>query len=574
MKFVIFYFDTRVTRIFVETEENGTRTVSLSSPNNFFYRDEIIAKVVDVSKPEDIALRVEQGYTYYKAEQFFTFKTDDTIHYDEHTATYRATKFGFAVMDKTKTIRLLSTMQLSKDKTRAFLVIFPTKFQRIPTYKDIDDMLRYEKIITSLDKADIEKGLSAIKPAERTVTKLKVAQSKTPVIGRKEYYMPLMDIQKKSGKMLSDGRIDFRELESIIQVSKGQEILQRFAELKPEDGFDIYGQKIEGGMEEPKGFLCGKNIVPSAQDENIYISDIDGCLDIDKRTLSVVAVVVVKGDVDFSTGNIDFNGSVNIKGSVFPGFTVKARGDIIVGKNVDDAILDATGNINVGMGIAGKGATKIRATGSLKVKYILNANVEVEGSVLVEDSIINSNIFANDSVSVTSPHGKILGGEVIARHEIKVNFAGTLSETPTVLTVGRNLAVERELQEIRKQMTQFKVITDDIMAKIKASYGATLFEDPKKFIAILPPVKKKACLELLAELSKNNNELKKLALQGIKTEEKLAFDKEPVIIVHEKTFRGVVLNIKKRTRKIEQEIVNAKFFEDVQDKIIRFVAAN
>ncbi|MGL4370625.1 MAG: hypothetical protein ACRCUT_13285, partial [Spirochaetota bacterium] len=119
----------------------------------------------------------------------------------------------------------------------------------------------------------------------------------------------------------------------------------------------------------------------------------------------------------------------------------------------------------------------------------------------------------------------------------------------------------------------YKSSTDDVMAKIKTSFGTTLFEDPKKFIAILPPVKKKACLELLAELSKNNNELKRLAMLGMKTEEKLILDQEPVIVVKEKTFRGVVINVKKRTRKVDDEIPNAKFYEDPEQKIIRFSPA-
>jgi len=524
MKLIVFYLDTQATRIFVETEENGVKTVSLSSPNNFFYRDEIVARIIDVDKPEDVTSKLDQGYTYYKAEQYFTFKIGDNIYFDESTKTFRASRYGFVILDRTKTLRLIIPVQITKDKTRAFLVVFPTNLQRIPQYKDIEEILKADKVITPMGKEEIEKSLGVINPVNRVVTKVKIAQSKPPVIGRMEYFMPIIDVAKKAGKVLSDGRIDFRELDAIIQVSRGQEILERFPEIKPEDGYDIYGQKIESHMEESKGFLCGQNLFPTKDNDLIYVSSIDGCLEIDKRTVSVVPVVVIKGDVDFSTGNIDFNGSVNIKGAVLPGFYVKARGDIIVGKNVDDAGLEATGNITVGMGIAGKGSTKIRATGNLKAKYILNANIEVEGSIDVEDSIINSMVFANDKITVSSPHGKILGGEVIARHIIKVNFVGTQSETPTIVTVGRNLTVERELQEIRKQMSQYKIATDGIMAKIKASFGTTLFEDPKKFLSFLPPFKKKACLELLADLAKNNNELKKLALLGIKTEEKLVLD--------------------------------------------------
>ncbi|HEY1405866.1 MAG TPA: FapA family protein, partial [Spirochaetota bacterium] len=573
MKLILFYCDTKVSKIFVETEENGVKSVSLSSPHNFFYRDEIVARIIDVEKPEDIAAKVDRGYTFYKAEQYFSIKFGDGLHYDEVSRTYRATRYGFVILDKTKSLRLIVPLQVTKDKTRAFLVVFPTKLQSIPGYKDIDEILTENKVIAPLDRKDIEQKLSEVNPLERTVHKIKIAQSKPPVNGRREYFVPLFDIEKKAGKVLSDGRIDFRQVGAIVQITKGQEVLQRFPEVKQMDGFNIYGEKVAAEMEESKGFQCGENLIPAPGNDLIYVSAIDGCLEIDKKTISVVAMVIIKGDVDFSTGNIDFNGSVQIRGAVLPGFSVKAHGDVIVGKNVDDAVIEATGSITVGMGIAGKGTTRIRAGGSLKAKYILNANIEVEGNIEAEDSIINSTIFANDKVIVTSQHGKILGGEVIARHQINVNYAGTQSETPTILTVGRNLTVERELQKIRKKMTFYKASTDEVMAKIKASFGATLFEDPKKFIAILPPVKKKACLELLAELSRNNNELKSLAMLGIRTEEKLVLDQDPVIVVPERTYLGVVINIKKRTRKIEEEIVNAKFYEDKDQKIIKFTQA-
>ncbi|MGL4368256.1 MAG: DUF342 domain-containing protein, partial [Spirochaetota bacterium] len=414
-------------------------------------------------------------YVWYKTEPFFTFKTGDGIYYDESSRTYRASRYGFVIMDKTKVMRLIIPLQVAKDKTRAILVVFPTKMNKIPQYKDIEEILHLNKIITPVDKAELEQKIAEIDPSSRAVSKIKIAQSKGPVKGRKEYFVPLVDIQKKAGKVMSDGHIDFREVDSIIQISKGQEILQRVPEIKPQDGYDIYGEKSLSEMEESQGYQCGENIIPTKQNDNIYMSHIDGCLEVDKKTISVVAMAVIKGDVDFSTGNIDFNGSVQIKGSVLPGFTVKAKGDVIILKNVDDAVIEATGSITVGMGIAGKGTTKVRAGGSVKAKYILNANIEAEGNIEAEDSIINCVIFSNDKISVTSQHGKILGGDVIARHQITVNFAGTQSETPTVLTVGRNLTVERELQQIRKQMSVYKSSTDDVMAKIKTSFGTTLF---------------------------------------------------------------------------------------------------
>ena len=54
MKLALCYFDTAVSRMFVEkTDEKGEKTVVLSSPYNFVYRDELVAKVINVDDPAD-----------------------------------------------------------------------------------------------------------------------------------------------------------------------------------------------------------------------------------------------------------------------------------------------------------------------------------------------------------------------------------------------------------------------------------------------------------------------------------------------------------------------------------------
>ena len=52
-------------------------------------------------------------------------------------------------------------------------------------------------------------------------------------------------------------------------------------------------------------------------------------------------------DVDASTGDIDYDGSVVIKGNVLAGFSVKAAGDISVSGIVEGATLISGGNITL-----------------------------------------------------------------------------------------------------------------------------------------------------------------------------------------------------------------------------------
>ena len=391
--------------------------------------------------------------------------------------------------------------------------------------------------------------------------------------GYDDYYVSLIPIEKKAGKLLDDGRIDFKEVGAIIEIKKGQDVLQRIPGIKPEDGFDIYGEKVEATIEQKEGYYPGGNIVPSSDNPLIYISQIDGCLDIDNKNLSVLPVAIIKGDVNYESGNIDFDGSVQIMGSILPGFTVNATGDVYVDKNIDDAKVTANGDIIVKLGIGGKGDSKIIAGGCVKAKFILNSYLEALGKIEIEDSIINSTAFSNDDVVVSGRHGKIIGGETIARHQIVVNVAGSQMQNITKLTAGKSLIVERELADLRKQMGKYKSNVDDLLLKIKNSFGEGVFENPKEFLNSLPPIKKKNCLMLLKELSENNHQLKLLLDQRMEIENKYKLEKEPTISIIDIAYPGVIISIKKSKMQLEKSMQNTKFYEDAETKKITFTAA-
>ncbi len=568
MKLALCYFDTAVSRMFVEkTDEKGEKTVVLSSPHNFVYRDEILARIISVDDPADAELQIDKGYSFHLVEKNPSFKAGEGVYYDQFSSTYKASAYGFVILDRTaQKIRLITPVQISKDKVRAYFVTFPTKFMKLPSYSDIEHILREKKILAIMDREAIEEQLSKIDLGEPRVNRILVARGREPVTGYDEYFVPLVKLEKKAGKVLEDGRIDFKK-------KRGQEVLRKIPGVKPEDGMDIYGEKVDAAFEVKEGYNRGEHIVESIGDPSIFVSDIDGCLNVEGKKISVSPFAIIKGNVDYDSGNIDFNGSVHVLGSVLPGFSVKARGDIIVEKNVDDAYLEAEGDVTVKHGISGKGSMKIVAGGRVRSKYILNSTVEAVKEIEVEDSIINSKVFSNDRISVTARNGKIIGGETIARHEIVVNVAGVPKENLTRLTVGESLFVERELIDIRREIDSVKLVVQEIMRKIKASFGEGLFEDPKKFLSILPPVKKKNCLLMLQELTAHNKELGEINKKRVEVEAKLKLERDPVVIVTEEVYPGTVISIKKRKRRIEEKLVNVKFYEDQSDKEIHYTAA-
>lgn len=153
---------------------------------------------------------------------------------------------------------------------------------------------------------------------------------------------------------------------------------------------------------------------------------------------AVYDVLELKGNVDFNTGNIDFNGYVSIKGSVEENFSVRAGKDIEIsgeyGIGGVNTIESLDGNIYIRGGIAGKNRARIICKKNLYVKFLSDVEVICEGSVFVGFYIRNSAIRAKQVV-VDSPRGQIVGG--IIDTDIKVECAdiGNWMETRTQIIV-------------------------------------------------------------------------------------------------------------------------------------------
>ena len=573
MKKIIFYFDNKVTKILKEkVDETGEKKSVLSSKYNFVSRSEIIARVVDVDNDDQIPEKIDEGFNYYNVEKFMPIKVGEGILYDQRNGVYRVDNFGFIVFHD-GTLQLLSMRSVSRDKIKAYYTIHPSKFGKLPSAADIKEYLHNFKILAGVSEKIINDQLAKIDTEKPKLTRIIVAKGKEPVNGHNEIFLPKIDFEKKAGEELSDGSMDFKEVGSIIQVVKNQEILKRIPQVEPVDGFDIFGNKIPAEMDEKEGYRRGNNIVQSGQDENLFISAIDGCLNVANNKVSVLEVAVIHGDINYETGNIDFRGSVHVSGSVLSGFSIRADADVIVDNIVEDAHIEAGGDITVKMGVVGKESVKLIAGGKINAKYLLNAKIEAKGEIIAEDSIINCNVFSNDKVSVIAKQGKIIGGNIIALYDIIAKVAGAPNETGTSLGVGRNLEIEKELAVVQKEINLKKEEISETTRQLQVNFGEEVFENPKELIKILPAIKKKTCLVMLQELSNSNKNIKELLEKAKVIQAKLKLEREPFITIYNKIYPGVVVNVKKSVKKIEKEQQNVKFYEDSEDKVVRFTSA-
>jgi uncharacterized protein (DUF342 family) len=196
------------------------------------------------------------------------------VRFDESLKAYVSSYYGFVVLKDGK-IQLLSPLSYSKDKLYAYYYVYPSKFNSFPSYKEIVEVLHVENVVYTVSQERYEKQINSLSKENPQLARVIVAEGKAPVNGYDEYFEPLITLEKKVGKVLSDGRIDYKEQESIIQVQKNQEILKRIPGVKSQDGFDVFGDKIAAVKEDKGGLKKGDNIVQSGFDDTIYIAAIE-----------------------------------------------------------------------------------------------------------------------------------------------------------------------------------------------------------------------------------------------------------------------------------------------------------
>ena len=211
-------------------------------------------------------------------------------------------------------------------------------------------------------------------------------------------------------KFNEDGTVDFHQLDIINGVEKGDVL----ATLHPCDlgqaGMDVYGNKLHPRKIKKLSIKHGKNTHLS-EDKLSLISDIGGHVKIKDEKISVTNTFIVKDHIDTSTGDIDYDGNVQVQGNVMTGYSIRAKEDVIIYGVVEGAYIEAGGNIIIQHGIQGMNKGFLKAGGNILSKFIENAEVSAEGYI-TSSAILHSNVTAKGDISVLGGKGLITGGKV------------------------------------------------------------------------------------------------------------------------------------------------------------------
>ncbi|TVY10632.1 DUF342 domain-containing protein [Paenibacillus cremeus] len=343
-------------------------------------------------------------------------------------------------------------VSLSDDKQKAFLQFMNCDHSFRVTREQLNELLKSYHIVFGIDEEKLEAICRDPKPFYNS--KAVIANGQAPLEGKDGYISLLFDLDNKSKKPveLDDGSVDFKEVTSINNVRKGQLIAQRIPATSGMDGRAVTGEILFAKDGKEARFKLGKNVVTDPEQTAMYAA-IDGMVSkTDRDKINVFPIFEVNGDVDYNIGNIDFVGSVVIRGSVLTGFRVRASGDIRITGSVDGADLEADGSIEINAGILGHNKGVIRAGKRVKSSFIQDATVEAGEEVIVSQSIMHSHIRAGKRVVCKGTKGLIVGGMIQAGELVSCRTIGNSMSTVTAIEVGVLPELRNELQQLRIQL--------------------------------------------------------------------------------------------------------------------------
>lgn len=250
-----------------------------------------------------------------------------------------------------------------------------------------------------------------------------------------------------------DGSVDFRKLNNICPVQEGDLLARLYKEIPGETGFNVLGERIRPADVKRQRLQFGPNVRRSEDKTELYAM-VNGhvCLVNDQVMVSNVYDVE---DVGNATGDIDYEGTVNIKGNVSSGFKVHAKGDIVVGGVVEGAELEAEGEIILKRGIQGGGRAKVRSKGNIVAKFIEGATVSSEGYIRTE-SILLSNVSAKGKIEVSGKKGFVTGGIVRSLSEITAKTIGSETGGSTRLEVGIDPVLKERFGMLEKEIADLE----------------------------------------------------------------------------------------------------------------------
>lgn len=442
-------------------------------------------------------------------------------------------------------------VEVSGDELKAYITlkVDEQELTKPQLIKDIIEKLNKYGVVYGIKKNVLLGGLCINKP-------ILIAEGIPPEPG-KDSEIKMFELKDVRPEVKEDGNVDHYELSLINMVTQGDWLGERIDATPGNPGKTVRGNDLKAMPGKTYPLHYDKISVKEVREEGktVLYALRNGAVFFVGDKIGVSNHLEIKENVDFKTGNVDFDGYLTVKGTVEDNFSIASTKDIEIlgeyGIGGAKEIQSSEGSIYIKGGIAGKGRAIIRCKKNLYLKFAADSDIYCDGSVHIGFYCLNTNIVAKE-VILDSLKGQIIGGNIKAEIKVVSAVFGSGSEKRTNVCVSgfERKQFKERLDTINDEIDKLK--QDVANCKLKLSIFAFTSD---------MPAEKKATYE---KMSENYSDLK-AKLQKLEEEKKdyinyLKAKGEGEISILKKAFPNTFFQIKNVTKEIQSSTLRTCYY--------------
>ncbi|WP_167883212.1 DUF342 domain-containing protein [Leptospira adleri] len=353
-------------------------------------------------------------------------------------------------------------IEISEDKMKAFILFHPPKYGgKILSSEQIQESIQLRGIVYGI----LQETIDRISAEPEYGKKIQIAEGTAPIPG-KNGDVRILFIHPATPHLEEDqfGRVDFKNIQIIQSVAKDQKLAEKISPAPGKEGKNVFGEILPYEPGKEAEWKLGANVRLSLDGTSVH-SLISGRPILDRQGTIRVDEVCHLENVDFSTGNVSFPGTIIVEGSIADGFTLETEGSIIVKKSVGKVFLKAGGDIVLSGGFMGRNGGLIESGADIYTRFVEQGRLISKNTIFIEEASMHSELVAGESVVIRGGRGELIGGTCVAGKAVICTKLGAIAETKTSVSVGIRPELLEDLEKLRSEVQK----NQDILKKVELS---------------------------------------------------------------------------------------------------------
>ncbi len=348
-------------------------------------------------------------------------------------------------------LSITALCHISSDKMMADISLFPPVKGGIELHTDlVKEILVENEIRFGFHNKHIQKLLDTCKINNCKVLREPVARGLLPMDGKDSFLRFAIEIGPLPGKILGNGKIDFRERKMFVGVKKGQTIATRIPATAGTPGLNVSREQVKQ--------IPGRDLPVIVSDDASYdkktgiiTASKNGILSmVGDNSIKVCSKQLISGNIDYSTGNIESHDAVEISGTILPGFKVVTHGDLLLGGNARSAIIECKGNLVIKGGIRGQ-QSNVKVDGDADFSFMEKGRLRVKGNVILRKHAYYTKIMVDGDIICTEK-SQTMAGELLCGGNMTLGSVGSANSPPALIAAGVSPGRYLRYQHLRSQL--------------------------------------------------------------------------------------------------------------------------